>query len=149
MYYLYNDEPSCFCRLFMYLNPSSVCSKITTHPSSVPACTSGNVTRIFSGIQFLKMNTQFEYNSTKSMMKGSLSGIFELRRIFTEQEKDHPLCIHWLGMLFFFLHSTHTTKPSYTSYTRCKVNIHTYGQSPVRRYASLTTYRDHCVTFTE
>ena len=54
--------------------------------------------------------------------------------------------VHWFGMLVVLLHSTHTTKPSYT---RCKVSIHTYGQSPVRGYVSLTTYRNHCVTFTE
>ena len=57
--------------------------------------------------------------------------------------------MHWFGMLVFLLNSTNYTKPSYTSYTGCKVNIHTYGQKPVIRYDSLTTYRNHCVTFTE
>ena len=57
--------------------------------------------------------------------------------------------MHWFGMLVFLLNSTHYTNPSYTSYTRCKVNIHTYGQKPVRRYDSLTTYRNHCITFIE
>ena len=120
------------------------------------------------------MTTQFEYNSNITQNSEVLSietisygfgvshksnqvhdeGVI-IRNLWTKknfyQTGKTITTMHWFGMLgvFYYILPTTTAKPSDTSYTRCKVNFHTYSQKPVIRYVSLTTYRNHCITFTE